>query len=47
MLNLKQFQNALSKLKLSIFFDIQKISKQKFNENWALVSLLYKALENS
>ena len=46
-LNLKQLQLALAKLRINIPFDINKVSKQRFNENWALIVLMHKHLDGS
>lgn len=46
MSNLKQFQNALVQLKICVPFDVIKISKMKFLENWALINALHKHLTN-
>lgn len=43
-INLKHLQTALSKLQINIPFDIHRLTRKKFNENWALASHLYKAL---
>ena len=38
------FQNALTLHRINILFDVGKISKLKFLENWILVNALYKHL---
>lgn len=38
------FQNSLTLHKINILFDVGKISKLKFLENWILVNALYKHL---
>lgn len=43
-LNLKQLQSALTKLRMNLPFDIHRVAKKKFNENWALASQLYRLL---
>lgn len=46
-LNLKQLQLALAKAKINIPFDMNRVSKQRFHENWNLVVLLFKHLDGS
>jgi hypothetical protein len=46
-INLKQLQQALGKLRINVPFDISKVSKQRFNENWNLIVLLYRQLEGA
>ena len=43
-LNLKLFQNALTMHKVVVPFDVGKIAKQKFLENWGLINALYRQL---
>jgi hypothetical protein len=44
-LNLKQLQLGLARMKIQIPLDINKVSKQRFTENWNLITLLYRHLE--
>ena len=44
-LNLKQVQQGLARMRINVPFEINKVSKQRYVENWNFVVLLFKALE--
>lgn len=42
--NLKHVQNALLQLNIGISFDVGRVAKRRFLENWALINAFYRHL---